>query len=292
MALRTALEALNATYSTPEWEPMFCLRWVWRCYGSVPSNLPPLSNVGQAKQGWIYSQHQHPGDRNPPAGAPIYFSGSDGHIAIATGNGDECRSTEWPWGQTGTATIHEIESTWNRTYWGWTGDMLGHLIDFAGTSVAGGGATPIQNKRDEDTMYLDWDTNGTGYLTTTDGVLALSSMQFYNLFYRKINANQLAHPNPTFIGQWVANPVAGRPMVFLAAEQSIMDNHLTLLSTQKLTGIQVDPDKMAAAIADALGDKFNGEIEVDADTLAAALEKATPRIVGALLKQAGQKLAS
>ncbi|MEO7018354.1 MAG: hypothetical protein ABI067_17740 [Leifsonia sp.] len=147
MSIRSARDALAATYTTAEPSPNTpdgpqCLRWVWICYGSVQSNLPPLASVAFAKQGWIYSKMQHPGDRNPPAGAPLYFSGSDGHICIATGNGEGARSTEWPWGHVGDTSISAIERAWGRTYYGWTGDMLGHPIQFD-TSTAGGNATPI-----------------------------------------------------------------------------------------------------------------------------------------------------
>jgi hypothetical protein len=157
MSIRSAADALAATYTTQEPSPDTsdgpqCLRYVWICYGSVQSNLPPLAAVAFAKQGWIYSKMQHPGDRTPPAGAPVYFSGSDGHIAIATGKGEEVRSTEWPWGHVGTTTISAIEQAWGRTYYGWTGDMLGHPIDF-GTTTAGGNGTPI-NVALEDDMKL------------------------------------------------------------------------------------------------------------------------------------------
>jgi hypothetical protein len=150
MSIRSARDALAATYTTPEPSPNTpdgpqCLRWVWLCFGSVQSNLPPLMSVAFAKQGWIYSKMQHPGDRNPPAGAPLYFSGSDGHICIATGQGEGARSTEWPWGHVGDTSISAIEKAWGRTYYGWTGDMLGHPITFD-ASTAGGNATPIPNQ--------------------------------------------------------------------------------------------------------------------------------------------------
>lgn len=83
----------------------------------------------------------------------------------------------------------------------------------------------------------------------------------------------------------------------LDAEHDIINHYLRACFQSAMTGIQLDPAKLRSALSDAL--KAAGtNIKVEADTvvpvekLAAAFEAATPRIVAALMKQAGQKLAS
>lgn len=169
-------------------------------------------------------------------------------------------------------------------------DMNAFLDD----AFAGGGAAPT--KRKDHKMYLDWDTGGTGYLTTEDGVLPISSPAVYNLFYRKINSNQLLTP---FAVPQVPGAVAGRPDTFLKVEQDIVNANLKLLVASTQTGVSLDPAKLASAVADALGDKLTGDIKVDAelseedlDKLSAAYDAAVPRIAAALVKQAGAALAA
>lgn len=66
------------------------------------------------------------------------------------------------------------------------------------------------------TMFLIWDTNGTGYLVTPNGRLALPTMQVYNLFKRLIESEQSAPKPETF------NP----------QEVQIIDDHLKTLARQ------------------------------------------------------------
>jgi hypothetical protein len=141
-------------------------------------------------------------------------------------------------------------------------------------------------------MKLVWDTAGTGYLVTEDGVLALGGPQIYNLFYRVINSNQLA--TPFDVKGWIPSAQGGQPQVFLKAEMDIMNANLKLLSVQKQTGVTIDPTKLASALKDALG----SELKVDADLsdddiakLASAYDVAVPRIAAAVVKQAGSALA-
>lgn len=84
-----------------------------------------------ANSGWEKSQYKHPGDRNPPRGAPVYFSGFDGHVCMATGSGDEVWTTDRTFGVNGYWSISGIESQWEREYYGWTGDICSFPITFA-----------------------------------------------------------------------------------------------------------------------------------------------------------------
>lgn len=164
---------------------------------------------------------------------------------------------------------------------------------FASVNAGDGDATAapiIPVNRRKKTMILDWAGN-TGYLTTDDGTLALTSMQVYNLFYRKINSDQLFHPNPASVAAWVPAAKPGRPQEFNAAEQDIVNAHLKLLSTQKATQITVDPTKLAAALKDALPG-WSADVEVSPEALGKAFDIATPRVVNAILNEQARRLAT
>jgi hypothetical protein len=278
MGVRTAREALAATYTTPEPSPDTadgpqCLRYVWLCYGAVQSNLPPLASVAFAKQGWIYSKMQHPGDRHPPAGAPVYFSGSDGHIAIATGNGDQVRSTEWPWGHVGTTSISAIEQAWGRTYYGWTGDILGHPITFDATTTAGvDGSTQLpatpqpQNQGDESVKYI-WSQNRGGALVgelgfyaegpyaeealATFGGVTLNDAQFDKARQDAIDRGK---KNISAIATQVASMVSGQTIDSAALSKSIAASILAALPAGASPAAL--PAAVAAAVDAALADNF------------------------------------
>lgn len=83
----------------------------------------------------------------------------------------------------------------------------------------------------------------------------------------------------------------------LDAEHDIINGYLRSCFVSAQTGVQLDPVKLRAALTEAL--KAAGtNITVDVDTeipveqLAKAFDAATPRIVAAMLKQAGERLAS
>lgn len=82
------------------------------------------SLYGSAIEAWHGAMHKHPGDRNPPLGAPMFYSGGQyGHVVIRT---DRMRSTDCPTsGQVSEADIDWPERTWGDTYLGWTEDLNG-----------------------------------------------------------------------------------------------------------------------------------------------------------------------
>lgn len=159
------------------------------------------------------------------------------------------------------------------------------------STLAGGGATPIQQEDDDD-MRLVWGTQGTGYLWGPAGRIALPSMAIYNLLYRIINCDQLKHPNAGFIKTWIPNAKQGLPQQFLPAELDIANHFAQLLTLQAQTGVKIDPDKLAQALKDAGADIHT---EIDSEEIAKqigdAFDKAIPRVSAAVVKQAGQKLA-
>lgn len=75
---------------------------------------------------WKRNEEQHPGDKFPPAGVPVYYSGGQyGHVALALGNG-MVRSTDvlGP-GTVGTVPLEWFAAHWGRTYLGWGGYIAG-----------------------------------------------------------------------------------------------------------------------------------------------------------------------
>lgn len=159
MPLRSPAAAVAFALSQSRWEHAMCLNFAWRCYApndSISSNLaaqgyPPP--IGRAIDGWNGSPMKHPGDRNPPIGALVYYSAAtsgatagDGHVAIYVGGG-MIRSTDaGGYGVNATVPLNWPERNWGRRYLGWTGDVLGHPI-FTPAPTSGG-STPIK----EDTL--------------------------------------------------------------------------------------------------------------------------------------------
>jgi hypothetical protein len=124
---------------------LMCMRAVLANFDLIPIAGFPTANVG-----WQISQGKHEG-RNPPAGAVVWFpnprSGSSGHVAIATGNGDEAWTTPVYLRESGrytkshTASIARIEQLCGNAYAGWTDHIGNHKIVLG--SFAGGGTSII-----------------------------------------------------------------------------------------------------------------------------------------------------
>ena len=83
------------------------------------------SLYGSAIDAWNGARYKHPGDRNPPNGAPTYYKGGNyGHAVIWKRN--QMRSTDCPsGGRVGDAAISWVENNWGYTYLGWTEDING-----------------------------------------------------------------------------------------------------------------------------------------------------------------------
>jgi murein DD-endopeptidase MepM/ murein hydrolase activator NlpD len=150
---------------------------------------------------------------------------------------------------------------------------------------AGGGTTTIPTPtptRKKNRMNLVWDTSGTGYLVTEDGVIGLGNPQIYNLFYRLINSDQTKSP-------FVNN---AKPDTFNRAEMDIMNANLRLLALSANTQIPIDTDKLAAALKAALGAGVDVKATVDTAALAAAFNEVVPRIVKAVNDEAAKRLSA
>lgn len=128
-----------------------CLFYVWQAYkaeGAQANGTYPT-----ALAGWHGSPGKHEGDRNPPAGVPVWFgaksSSSAGDVVISLGDG-RVVATDYPrYGVVGVCTIQERQDQIGRPYLGWTETILGAAIDFAGggqpANVGGGQRTAGAN---------------------------------------------------------------------------------------------------------------------------------------------------
>lgn len=124
-AAQTLLSFRNIT-------PGMCLHYVWQAYKQHGARVD--GSWPTAYAGWFASPGKHEGDRNPPAGVPVWFgprSGSAaGDVVISLGGG-RVAATDYPgWGQTGSCTIAERQAQIGRPYLGWTETILGVPIEF------------------------------------------------------------------------------------------------------------------------------------------------------------------
>ncbi|KAF9342565.1 hypothetical protein BGX26_007277, partial [Mortierella sp. AD094] len=67
------------------------------------------------------SNYKHAGDRNPPAGALVFFQGRTyGHVAISTGGANIISTDIGGSGTLTRSTIGTIERKWGQKYVDWT----------------------------------------------------------------------------------------------------------------------------------------------------------------------------
>jgi hypothetical protein len=137
MTASSGTAALANARQVDRYDVGMCLKYVrdpgWRIGGLY----------GSAIDAWYGAVKRHPGDRNPPIGAPMFYSGGTwGHIVIRADD-DPMRSTDYPSsGNVGETDIDWPVRTWGQTYLGWTEDLNG--VDL-----------PLEREEDEMTE-ADW----------------------------------------------------------------------------------------------------------------------------------------
>lgn len=139
MVVSTPDIALERAHGIISYDVGYCLRW-------VRSQWAVEALFGSAIEAWHGARHQHPGDRHPPPGAPLFYAGGQyGHIVIADWADHEgmrstdCRSSGW----VNDEDIGWVERTWGYSYLGWTEDLNGVQL-------------PLHEEEDEMTPE-DWD---------------------------------------------------------------------------------------------------------------------------------------
>lgn len=93
----------------------------------------PKIGCPDAITSWEWALHKHPNDRNPPAGAPVYYRGGQyGHIAISVGGG-RIRSTDCHTsGMVSEQPLDWPEKNWGYPYLGWTEDLSKERLPLEG----------------------------------------------------------------------------------------------------------------------------------------------------------------
>ena len=127
--MRTASEALAQARRYTTCRVGYCLYYVQEWY-AAPHVYP------DAQSQWVNARLKHPGDRNPPVGYPVFYTGGHGHVALSVGGG-RIRSTDCPSnGRVAETDIDWPTRRWGHPYAGWTGDT-------GGVTIPGGGSTVV-----------------------------------------------------------------------------------------------------------------------------------------------------
>lgn len=128
----TRREAMERAALADVYRPAgMCARWTREQYGIGPSGDADGDGDVDAIDAWKRAVGKHPGDRNPPPGVPVFWSGGSkghGHVAMSWPNG-RVRGTDSPTsGRIGTVDFDWIERAWGLRYLGWAEGLSGVLI--------------------------------------------------------------------------------------------------------------------------------------------------------------------
>lgn len=146
MTAPSAAAAIANADSYTSYESGMCLKWVrgpcWEI-GSL---------YGSAIEAWNGAKYKHPGDRNPPDGAALFYRGGNyGHVVIRKPG--DMRSTDCPSsGRVGDAEIAWVEDNWGYEYLGWTEDLNGVRLPLDSEPDPEPAPPPADNQ--EDDMFI------------------------------------------------------------------------------------------------------------------------------------------
>lgn len=125
------MQALARALKSTRYAQGMCLQWTRLQYG-IAARYPDATTA------WQNAEHRHPGDRTPPLGAPVFWTGGSkghGHVAIYVGDG-MIRGTDSPTaGKIGTVPLSYPEQHWGLRYGGWSEDVNGVRIPTAADEV-------------------------------------------------------------------------------------------------------------------------------------------------------------
>lgn len=126
--VKTAHQTAQTAETRHSNDPGYCLQWSRQC-ADIGSKYPDASTA------WKNATNRHKGDRNPPRGAMVYWTGGThgyGHIAVSVG-GKKIRSTDAGGaGNVATVDIGWVEANWNLPYAGWADNVNGTTIPDVG----------------------------------------------------------------------------------------------------------------------------------------------------------------
>lgn len=110
--------------------PGFCQSWTRNIFGAPSAGDVDRDGDADAVDGWKSEplSARHEGDRNPPRGVPVAWSGGSkghGHRAVSLGNG-KIRSTDaGGLGHVATVDLNWPEVHWGMRYLGWSETISG-----------------------------------------------------------------------------------------------------------------------------------------------------------------------
>lgn len=126
MVAQSADEAIGNARRTTSNDPGMCL-WYTQEWCESGHMYP------DATAQWNAAQYKHAGDRNPPAGAPVSWTGGSaghGHSALSIGGGKIRTIDQQSSGKTSEVPLDEIERDWGLTYKGWHEDLAGVRLPY------------------------------------------------------------------------------------------------------------------------------------------------------------------
>jgi hypothetical protein len=128
MAKRDAAQTTRSAERVRWNQPGYCLNWA-RIRAHIPARYPDAATA------WRHASDKQRGDRTPPAGAAVYWTGGSqgyGHIAISVGHG-RVRSTDAGGeGRVATVPVGWPVRHWGLNYAGWSDSINGYTIPGVG----------------------------------------------------------------------------------------------------------------------------------------------------------------
>ncbi len=117
MAFTAAVTARNAENDRVN-DPGMCQQQC-RIWAGISARYPDAATA------WRNTNDRHPGDRNPPRGSMVFWTGGSsghGHVAVSLGGG-KIRSTDAGGrGRVATVDLGWVERNWGQRYGGWAWD--------------------------------------------------------------------------------------------------------------------------------------------------------------------------
>lgn len=119
-----AIARANASRTYPRG---MCYKWTREQFGIPSIGDRDGDGDADAVDGWKAARRRHPGDRHPPPGVPVFWSGGSnghGHAAITKPAGVRSIDANG-FGNVGTVDLGWFERNWGLTYLGWSEDLGG-----------------------------------------------------------------------------------------------------------------------------------------------------------------------
>lgn len=150
MAVQSADAAIANAKKTTSNDPGMCL-WYTQEWCETPHMYP------DATAQWEAAKYKHAGDRNPPAGAPVSWTGGSkghGHSALSLGGGKIRTIDQQSSGKTSDVPLDEIERDWGLTYKGWHEDLGDVRLSYLVNGGNGGDPANPNGVKAGDTVYV------------------------------------------------------------------------------------------------------------------------------------------